>query len=70
LVKALGLNHVPVLNTNFVLNGDVESLLVKAEGQSVMGDITGPEREGIVFKQVDGGMTFKAISNKYLLGEK
>lgn len=70
LVKALGLNHVPVLNTNFVLNGDVESLLIKAEGQSVMGDITGPEREGIVFKQADGGMTFKAISNKYLLGEK
>jgi hypothetical protein len=41
-----------------------------AEGKSVMGDITGPEREGIVFKQVDGGMTFKVISNKYLLGEK
>jgi RNA ligase (TIGR02306 family) len=70
LVKALGLNHVPVLDTNFVLNGDVESLLVKAEGKSVMGDITGPEREGIVFKQANGGVTFKAISNKYLLGEK
>jgi hypothetical protein len=36
----------------------------------VLGDITGPEREGIVFKEINGGFTFKAISNKYLLGEK
>jgi hypothetical protein len=35
-----------------------------------MGDITGPQREGLVFKQTNGGMTFKAVSNKYLLGEK
>jgi hypothetical protein len=49
---------------------DIPGLLQFAEGKSVMGDITGPEREGIVFKQVDDGMTFKVISNKYLLGEK
>jgi hypothetical protein len=42
-------------------------LLIWAEGESKLGNT---EREGIVFKQVDGGMTFKAISNKYLLGEK
>jgi hypothetical protein len=36
------------------------------------GDLLRPtqEREGIVFKEVNGGMTFKAISNKYLLNEK
>jgi hypothetical protein len=28
------------------------------------------QREGIVFKQIYGTMTFKAISNKYLLGLK
>jgi len=28
------------------------------------------EREGIVLKEVNGGMSFKAISNKYLLAEK
>jgi hypothetical protein len=50
--------------------GGVDELLNFAEAKSVMGDITGPEREGIVFKEVNGGMTFKAISNKYLLGEK
>jgi hypothetical protein len=50
--------------------GLVEEILQWADAKSVMGDITGPWREGIVFKQVDGGMTFKSVSNKYLLGEK
>ena len=71
LVEKMGLLHVPVLHTDRNLGtGAVEEILQFAEGKSVMGDITGPEREGIVFKQVGGGMTFKAISNKYLLGEK
>lgn len=70
MISGMGLKHVPVLQSNFELNIGVEELLVLAEGKSVMGDITGPEREGLVFKQVNGGMTFKAISNKYLLAEK
>lgn len=70
LINRMGLKHVPVLESNFKLNIDVEGLLTKADGKSVMGDITGPWREGLVFKNVDGGMTFKAISNKYLLDEK
>ncbi len=70
LVEQLGLTHVPVLETEFVLDIAVDGLITKADGKSVMGDITGPLREGIVFKQVDGGMTFKAISNRYLLNEK
>ena len=70
LVEQLGLTHVPVLETEFVLDVAVDGLITKADGKSVMGDITGPLREGIVFKQVDGGMTFKAISNRYLLNEK
>ena len=71
LIKSMNLLHVPVLHTDRNLGtGSVEEILKFAEGKSVMGDITGPEREGIVFKQVGGGMSFKAISNKYLLGEK
>lgn len=74
IISGMGLNHVPVLVAHGSLYDtlgitDIPGLLKFAEGKSVMGDITGPEREGIVFKQVDGGMTFKAISNKYLLGE-
>jgi len=71
LVEEMGLLHVPVLHTNQNLGtGSVEEILKFAEGKSVIGDITGPEREGIVFKEANGGMSFKAISNKYLLGEK
>ena len=67
-INAMGLLHVPVFKSDFMLTTEtVADLLQMAEGKSVMGTITGPEREGIVFKQVNGGMTFKAISNKYLL---
>jgi len=48
--------------------GSIDELLLWAEDKSKLNPKQ--EREGIVFKQVDGGMTFKAISNKYLLGEK
>ena len=66
-IEMMGLNHVPVIETKFELNHTVERLLELAEGKSVFADT---EREGIVFKEVNGGFTFKAISNKYLLGEK
>ena len=71
LIADLDLLHVPVLLVDKDLGvGSIDEILQWAEGLSVMGDITGPQREGIVFKQTNGGMTFKAISNKYLLGEK
>jgi RNA ligase (TIGR02306 family) len=71
LIDTLKLKHVPVMYVDKDLGvGSVEEILQWAEAKSVMGDINGPEREGIVFKEVNGGMTFKAISNKYLLGEK
>jgi RNA ligase (TIGR02306 family) len=75
MVDSMGLDHVPVLAYQAQLRdtlgiNDVDGILAFAEGKSVLGDITGPEREGIVFKEINGGFTFKAISNKYLLGEK
>lgn len=74
LIDTMGLSHVPVLVASGSLEDtlgitDVAGLLKFAEGQSVMGMI-GCEREGVVFKECNGGFTFKAISNKYLLGEK
>ena len=69
IVNDMGLNHVPVLLIDKDLGvGSVEEILQWAEGASKLNDKQ--EREGIVFKEVRGGMTFKAISNKYLLGEK
>jgi RNA ligase (TIGR02306 family) len=75
LVDVMGLKHVPVLAAQASLYDtlgitDIPQLLAFADGKSVMGDINGPLREGLVFKEVNGGMTFKVISNQYLLGEK
>jgi hypothetical protein len=68
LVKVLRLNHVPVITNDKDLGvGTVDELLLWAEGKSVLNEKQ--EREGMVFKQINGGMTFKAISNKYLLGQ-
>jgi RNA ligase (TIGR02306 family) len=75
LVDMMGLKHAPVLvaggSLYYTLGiTDMPQLLKYAEGKSVMGDIVGPEREGLVFKQVDGGMTFKVISNSYLCNQR
>ena len=72
MVTSMGLTHVPVIAYTASLYDtlgitDIPSLLKFAEGKSTLADT---EREGIVFKEVNGGFTFKAISNKYLLGEK
>ena len=60
------LNHCPVLHSNTELIDSVESLLKLAEGKSVMGTV-GCEREGLVFKCNEKSVSFKAISNRFLL---
>lgn len=66
-VDSIGLTHVPVITGNYTLNTDVDGVLSMAEYRSTLHDT---EREGIVFKEVNGGMSFKAISNRYLINEK
>ena len=63
------IKHVPVFKSTEKLleSDDSASLLRCAEGKSVMGDITGPEREGLVYKCNEAEVSFKAISNKFLL---
>ena len=70
-VDALDLLHCPVFKSDFVLATEtVDDLLKQAEGKSVMGDIVGPEREGLVFKCNEKQASFKAISNAFLLRDK
>ncbi len=74
LIERMGLKHVPVLAAQASLYDtlgitDIPQLVKFADGKSDMGDIN-TLREGVVFKEVNGGFTFKAISNNYLLGEK
>lgn len=63
-------NHAPVLNIGHTLEEigitDIKGLLSFAEGKSYFGH-TQSEREGVVFKSMDGNFSFKAISNKFLL---
>ena len=59
--------HVPVLDAQAVLNtSEIDALLLEAEGKNEIGN----EREGLVFKRLDGKFSFKVISNKFLLSEK
>ena len=67
MVGMMRLKHVPVIDAEFVLNTDVDGLLTMAESKSELADV---QREGLVFKQNNGGFTFKAISNAYLINER
>ena len=64
-VDAIGLKHVPVLGTHLLVNPDIDSILLTAEGASVLNP--NQEREGVVYKSMNSQFSFKAISNKYLL---
>lgn len=57
---------VPTIDVGPLSSGIIENLLLYAEGKS----INAKEREGLVFKRTDGGFSFKAISQKFLLNEK
>lgn len=75
LTEALDLLHCPVLAYSAAFYDtlgitDMSQLLKFAEGHSVLGDITGPQREGLVFKCHEKSVSFKVVSNAYLLGEK
>lgn len=70
-VAVFRLNHCPVLaysarltDTLGIIN--MEQILKFAEGKSVMGQI-GCEREGLVFKCHERPVSFKTISNRYLM---
>jgi RNA ligase (TIGR02306 family) len=65
LVKQLELNHVPVIDNDFQLDHNVDQLLALAEQTSQLNARS--EREGVVFKEIAGKMTFKAISNRFLM---
>lgn len=60
-----GLNHTPILHETFSIDGmTIDDILEMADGPS----INAKYREGIVFKSHnDPSVSFKAISNKWLL---
>lgn len=67
-MKVLGLETVPVLRTNFKLPDTIDELLKMADGKSELNPNF--DREGIVVRSLDRTISFKVISNKFLLNEK
>jgi RNA ligase (TIGR02306 family) len=68
IMESLELHYVPFLEMDFLLPDTVEEMLEYAEGKSALN--IGTEREGVVVRSYDMTISFKAISNKFLLGEK
>lgn len=68
IADLLGLNVVPEIDISFNIEGkDTKDFLILAEGKSVLNPKT--EREGLVFKTSANEVSFKAISNKFLMKE-
>jgi RNA ligase (TIGR02306 family) len=68
LVNGMKLETVPVLDANFTLPETIEQMLKVAEDKSILNPSF--DREGIVIRSADRTISFKAISNKFLLNEK
>lgn len=67
-MELLGFDYVPFLELPFLFPNTVEDMLKYAEGKSKLNPHT--EREGVVVRSFDNSISFKAISNKFLLNEK
>lgn len=67
-VNHLGLDTVPILNEEFKLPNSIDELLAYADDKSVLN--SNFDREGVVIRSVDRTVSFKVISNQFLLNEK
>ena len=68
VVGFLRLEAVPVLAERFTLPNTIEHMLLLAEGKSKL--LFAKEREGLVMRSRDNKISFKAISNNFLLKDK
>ncbi len=67
MADEIGLQTVPLVYcTTQILKESLPTILQMADGKGLKADY----REGIVWKQVDGNIQFKVISNKYLSKEE
>lgn len=65
----LGLETVPILtNLTMSLPDTIDDVISMADGKSVLNPVF--DREGIVWRTMDKKISFKAISNKFLINEK
>lgn len=67
VMNDLNLESVPFLNMEFILPDTIDDMLKYAEGKSQLNNKT--DREGVVVRNKDMTISFKAISNIFLLNE-
>jgi RNA ligase (TIGR02306 family) len=65
IVEHLGLETIPILDEDFKLLDTIDELLSYADAKSVLNPNF--DREGVVIRSTDRAISFKAISNKFLL---
>ncbi|TWW00127.1 RNA ligase (ATP) [Chitinophaga pinensis] len=71
LITSLGLQTVPILDLNYTLPDTLDEMLTIADGASVLSPQGKTvEREGLVIRSTDRKISFKVISNKFLLNER
>ena len=68
LTQKLGLTTVPILDFDFDLPSSIDDMLEYAESPSNLNSNFG--REGVVVRSYDRTISFKSISNQFLLNEK
>jgi RNA ligase (TIGR02306 family) len=68
ITEKLGVEMVPILNSDFTLPDNVEDIIELSDGKSKLN--SNFDREGIVVRSLDKTVSFKVISNKFLLNEK
>ena len=67
-MDVLELTSVPILDEKFTLPENIDDLLSYADGKSQLNPDF--DREGVVIRTLDRTISFKVISNKFLLNEK
>lgn len=64
IVHRFGIKWVPIINASFNLLPTVDEMIAYADGKSVIADTL---REGLVIRDHDNTISFKCISNQFLL---
>lgn len=67
IVHEFGIKWVPIISAKFTLLPTVEEMIAYADGTSVL---TNTLREGLVIRDHDNTISFKCISNQFLLKHK
>lgn len=67
LLDFYNISFVPIISTHYILPDTIEELKAQAEAGEIELEEGCGDREGYVYRDKEGQMSFKNVSNKYLL---